>query len=80
MPNIIIHGLKSTKLLTRGFGLSPVVFPDADILQIDYGRDIFNIQNGRVGLQVDMARDILDLTYGRANIQIEDNREIIQNR
>ena len=59
MPNIIIHGLKSNKLLTRGFGFGALLLLAPTILRIDYARGNLRLDHGRNSLSIDYARNKL---------------------
>lgn len=55
MSTIITNGLKSTSLLTRGFGFKPVDRVHTSVIRIDYSRDT---------VRVDYGRDIIRIPKG----------------
>lgn len=61
MGNFIVWGLKTARLLTRGFRFgtaSPIRY---DVLQIDHRRNNLQYNYNRNALQVDYLRQILGL-------------------
>ena len=75
MPNIIIHGLKSNKLLTAGFGFLPVLRVYADTFRLDFSRDDVQVGFGRDKVRLDYDRDTLALDYNRDTMKIDYDRD-----
>lgn len=61
MGNFIVWGLKTARLLTRGFRFGTVSPIKYDVLQIDYRRNNLQYDYSRNLLQVGYVRQILGL-------------------
>jgi len=78
MPNIIIHGLKSVLLLTRGFSVMEVDYTHADVIQVDYTRGLVDVDYTRSPVQVDYQRQTVQADYGRGTVDVDYGRDTIQ--
>lgn len=64
MPNVVIKGMKSSRLITGGFHSADYEWLDYTVLQIDHGRDALKVNHANNDLSINHSTTTLNIPKG----------------